>query len=114
MADTPPMGYVTLREYLDMRFRDTEIAVSKAEAATEARFNGVNEFRAQLADQTRTLIPRLEAEQKFQTLEERLGAIEARMNARDNRGIGKAEMWALIVGSVGIFGALAVITSRWH
>src|SRR5688572_23666498 len=56
----------------DQRFRDqdkavnaalvsAEKAVSKAEAASERRFEAVNEFRATLADQASTFITRVEA-----------------------------------------------------
>jgi hypothetical protein len=39
-----------------------EKAVGKAEIAAEKRFDAVNEFRAQLADQAATFLPRSEAE----------------------------------------------------
>lgn len=39
----------------------SEKAIGKAEIATEKRFDAVNEFRAQLADQARTFMPRNEA-----------------------------------------------------
>lgn len=39
-----------------------EKAVGKAEVAAEKRFDAVNEFRAQLADQAATFMPRSEAE----------------------------------------------------
>jgi len=41
-------------------------AVNKAEASSEKRFEGVNEFRSTLSDQQRTLMPRAEAEVKFE------------------------------------------------
>jgi hypothetical protein len=39
-----------------------EKAVGKAEIAAEKRFDAVNEFRAQLADQAATFLPRSEAD----------------------------------------------------
>jgi len=54
-------------ESLDQRiaeqFRSSSEATRKAETATESRFEGVNEFRAQLSDQTKTFVPRSEFEQ---------------------------------------------------
>ncbi len=41
-----------------MSQESASLAVKKAEAATERRFEAVNEFRGQLADQTRTFLPR--------------------------------------------------------
>lgn len=48
-----------------------ERAVTKAEVATEKRFDGVNEFRAQLADQSRTYIPRSEVEARLLAISEK-------------------------------------------
>jgi len=48
-------------------------AVVKAEVASEKRFEGVNEFRSTLADQQRTLIPRVEAELRLNALEGKFG-----------------------------------------
>lgn len=51
-------------------------AVSKAEEASNKRFDGVNEFRAALTDQSNTMLPRAEAEQRFKGMDERLSRIE--------------------------------------
>lgn len=106
--ETAPHGFVSLREYVDVRFDAIKEAVAKAEAASDRRFDGVNEFRAQLADQTRTLIPRIEAENKFSSIEEKLNDVTTRINAREDRGRGMGEIWGYIVGAVG---AAALILS---
>ena len=84
----------SISEYNDRRFADQETAVQaallaakeavaaaltaakeavdKANLAGEKRFDAVNEFRGQLADQTATLIPRSEAEQRMQTLSDKI------------------------------------------
>lgn len=49
-----------------------EKAVGKAELASERRFEAVNEFRAQLADQAGTFMPRIEAEAQHRSLSERI------------------------------------------
>jgi hypothetical protein len=46
----------------------TERAVAKAEVAAEKRFDSVNEFRKQLADQAATFMPRSEAETRLHAL----------------------------------------------
>jgi hypothetical protein len=51
-------------------------AVSKAEEASNKRFDGVNEFRAALTDQSNTMLPRTEADQRFKGMEERLARQE--------------------------------------
>ena len=49
-------------------------AVTKAELATDKRFEGVNEFRQQLADQAATFMPRAETEIRLGTLSDALAA----------------------------------------
>ncbi len=62
----------TTRRELQAAFAASEQAIDKADAATEKRFESVNEFRAQLSDQTATFMPRelvdprLVALEKFQ------------------------------------------------
>ncbi len=74
-----------------------ETAVSKAEAASEKRFEGINEFRGALADQQRELLPRSEyrAEQKamsdrIASNADRLAALELRLTSRLDLGQGSA------------------------
>jgi hypothetical protein len=107
----------TLREHLTQRITDVdrmlsrrmddadkaiqaalvsaEKAVTKAESATEKRFEGVNEFRQALADQSATLIPRAEfdAAQKALSTQvtantERMAALELRLTSRLDLGQG--------------------------
>jgi hypothetical protein len=103
---------VPLREYIDVQFTAVKEAVAKAEAASDRRFEGVNEFRAQLADQTRTLMPRLEVEEKFKGMEKSISDLTARVNARDDRGRGMGEVWGWIVGAVGMAALLLSLVLR--
>lgn len=73
-------------------------AVMKAEAASEKRFEGVNEFRGTLSDQQRTLMPRSEAELRFSTQDSRLGTLEKVLAERGGERRGSKEMWVLIAG----------------
>jgi hypothetical protein len=72
-----------------------EKAVTKAEVASEKRFEGVNEFRKALADQTSTFIPRAEYDAAHASLAdrvtanaERVAALELRLTSRLDRGEG--------------------------
>lgn len=59
-------------------------AIAKAEAATEKRFEGVNEFRGQLADQARTFIPRAESISRHERTAEQIEAlVKADADMRD-------------------------------
>lgn len=95
-------------------------AITKSETATEKRFESVNEFRAQLADQATRFMPRLEAEQrigqngeKIDTLDKRLREDIALINSRLDRTQGQSsgidKSWGWIVGAVGLLGALVAI-----
>jgi hypothetical protein len=77
-------------------------AVSKAEEAAEKRFDGVNEFRGQLADQASTLMPRAEAEI-------RLANLERFMNQSAGRRVGGSDVWGYVFGAVGLLIAGASI-----
>src|SRR6185369_13242602 len=57
-------------------FNAANEAVRKAEVAAEKRFDAVNEFRGQLADQARDFMPRKEAELQISSLTDRVIAQE--------------------------------------
>jgi hypothetical protein len=76
-------------DILERHMSAAETAITRASAATEKRFEGVNEFRAQLADQARTFLPRTEYQtahealgDRINTNAERLAAIELRITSR--------------------------------
>lgn len=124
-------AHLTLREYVDTRFEAqreavaaalaaqekavaaalaaADRAVAKAEMAAEKRFEAVNEFRAALADNFRTLMPRAESEQAVKTINEKLETLTGRVNARDDRGRGMGDVMGWIVGAVGLVAAIISI-----
>jgi len=86
-------------------------AVTKAEMSNEKRFEGVNEFRAQLGDQQRTLMPRVEAEKSLNTLADKIGVLEGFRTEQLSRGSGAKEGYGWAVGVVGlIVGILAILS----
>lgn len=56
-------------------------AITKAETATEKRFDAVNEFRGTLSDQAATLLPRAEALSKFAGYDEKFEDVKKEMAA---------------------------------
>ena len=98
--------YATQTKALDKAFTAAEQAVTvalanaekatiKAEAASERRFASVNEFRAALADQAATFLPRGEYEagnaavaDRIAAGYERLTALELRLTSRLDKGDG--------------------------
>jgi hypothetical protein len=63
------------RRYED-RFTAMDTAVTKAEVATEKRFDSMNEFRGTLSDQAATLMPRAEALSRFKGYDEQISELK--------------------------------------
>lgn len=70
----------SLRETATAQSSALERALVKADAATEKRFDSVNEFRKQLSDQTATFIPRGEHAARDKALDDRLSLMTSRIN----------------------------------
>lgn len=83
-----------------------EKAVTKAEIASEKRFDNVNEFRATLADQQRTLMPRTEVELIIQSLRDIASTNAKNIASLSGAKSGMKDGWGYIVGIVGILAAL--------
>ena len=92
-------------------------AVQKAEMAADKRFEGVNEFRATLADQQRTLMPRSEVDVLFRAMNDRLTALKEIVDARasERRGVsgGYGNAVAIIGLIATVLAILAWIASRF-
>lgn len=86
-------------------------AVSKAEIATEKRFESVNEFRSSLSDQALNLVSKLEFTAVTKGLSDKLSDLADRINRSEGKGSGLHAGWGYIVGGIGVFAAVvAVIT----
>jgi hypothetical protein len=83
-----------------------QAAVSKAETATEKRFEGVNEFRASLADQAARLMPRAETEIRLTALSDRLGELIVRIERNEGRSTGLSQGWGYLVALVAVIGTV--------
>jgi len=90
----------------------SEKAVLKAETAAEKRFEAVNEFRAQLADQQATLARKAEVEIRFSALEDKLNRSIAQQQLAAGResGIGSAWSVVIVVATLVIATAAIVVT----
>jgi hypothetical protein len=131
-----PSGWTveTLKEHLEcvisahdrryeQRFRDqgaagesalnaAKEAVLKAEHASEKRFEGVNEFRAALSDQQRTLMPRAEAELRMAANEAQIKTLLESRVERRGESRGAQAIWGYIVGAIGLLLAIASFAIR--
>jgi hypothetical protein len=84
-------------------------AVAKAEAASEKRFESVNEFRSAMNDQSRSFISRNEAEQRMLSNSEKVDSLAIRLERIEGRGQGLNAGWAILTGAVGLVGVAVAI-----
>ncbi len=68
-------------EKTSLALAGSEKAVTKAEAATEKRFDAVNEFRGTLSDQAASLLPRAEANANFRAYDEKIEEMKKQISA---------------------------------
>jgi hypothetical protein len=87
-----------LEKSIIVALASAEKAVLKAEGASENRFQAVNEFRGQLADQTATLLPRREFEAMMKSLADRVDILSAGAQSRAGRDGGISSAWAALLG----------------
>lgn len=126
---------VTLKEYINDKLNNLEKAVdsrfdsitlsvntalasadkatSKAETASEKRFDAVNEFRATLADQQRNLMPRGEVEILIKAINEKIDNLNLTTISRQGRDLGQKEGWTQIALIAGVISTVVIILSRF-
>lgn len=86
-----------------------EKAVEKAEMASEKRFDGVNEFRASLADATRNNLTRTEADARFGNSAEKLADLSDRVKGIESASGGRQDVWKAVAAIVSALAAVAVV-----
>lgn len=103
----------SMRDAMQQMMMSQEKAVTKAEAATEKRFEGVNEFRAQLSDQATRFMPRIEAEVWSRSNSEKIDNLASRLDRYEGRSSGFTSGWGIIASVVfvasAILGAVMVL-----
>lgn len=67
----------------------SEKATAKAEAASEKRFEGVNEFRKALSDQSNTFITRTEVDSKILAMDKEMTGVVSRVDRIEGRNLGQ-------------------------
>ncbi len=89
-------------------------AVAKAEGANEKRFEGVNEFRKTLSDQAAGFMQRAEGDARFQALNDKLSALELRIEKTESSSSGKRQGASDIGQFAGyVFGASGTFALLW-
>jgi hypothetical protein len=86
-------------------------AVTKAELASEKRFESVNEFRGALSDQTSKLLPRVEADQRFSSITEKIERLDKEQSSRggaESQRLESRQMNQWAIGVVLVAGQIIV------
>jgi arginine utilization protein RocB len=122
VAQTTAMqtAFIAADKAVQAALESAKEAVAKSEASSEKRFESVNEFRGQLADQAATLMSRSEAEVRFQSLLERFDAerlvnneryvvLASRMDQNTGKDSGQAAQQARLYAMWAAFGGLVII-----
>jgi hypothetical protein len=81
-------------------------AVSKAEVATEKRFESVNEFRQTLSDQTRSFISKVEFEAVRDTNAARIADLASRLDKTEGKTVGLNAGWIYLLGGLSVAATL--------
>jgi len=102
-----------LEKNVNSKLDQMDRAVTKAENATERRFEGVNEFRAALQDLTRTFIPRQEIESMFKNTNDKLNAYCAKLDRIESMKQGGNVVWAYVLSGVSLMAALIALVTKF-
>jgi hypothetical protein len=99
--------FETIHTDVETALKSQQNATDKAERSLSGRLDGMNEFRESLNDQSRTQMPRLEAEKLLNLLMAKIDENSNRLNARESRGRGMSDQWGYLVGIAGLLIAIA-------
>lgn len=88
-----------------------ERAVAKAETASEKRFDAVNEFRAQLADQATTFMSRVEVEARLGALTEKVDDLKQFRDTTQGRSTGTTLSIGWIISGLGALATVVVVVN---
>ena len=102
-------AFLAQKSAVDAALAAADRAVTKAEIASEKRFDAVNEFRRSLDDLSRLQMPRLECEQRLGTLKEQVDRIEDIVRGKAAQNSGSRDSWAMIVAIISFLGSIAAI-----
>jgi hypothetical protein len=116
--------FVTFRTLIDSQAEKVALAlaaadkaVSKAEVATEKRFEGVNEFRAALNDQTRLQVTTDKFDSVIDGLNGRIRSLETRIEKAEGQGLGAREnktgIYAAIAAAVGLLAIVVFVANMF-
>lgn len=96
------VAFAAQKESINAALAAADRAVLKAELATEKRFESVNEFRATLDQQQRTLIPRTEVNVLMGGVTEKIDGLIKQVDTLQAERLGIRGGWGYAIGVVGL------------
>ena len=103
----------TLKQYVDQRFQSINEAVSKADVATEKRFESVNEWRNSYADLVRNYIPREEYLSGHEIHSQQIAEIKAKQEKIANMKAGGDVTFAYLVSGISMIVAIVALSKNF-
>jgi len=102
-------SFAQSKERVDMALASSDKAITKAEQTTERRFEGVNEFRSALSDQSALMLTRTEWQAQQRLLTDRVAMLSDSLAKMEARTLGKHEG----IGTIGtvVVGAMIGLNS---
>lgn len=67
---------ISLKKHLNQRFKDIKDAIRVASAAMDKRLDGMNEFRNQLNDQTKSFVTKESVDERFTSMQSKIDALQ--------------------------------------
>jgi hypothetical protein len=106
----------TLRTIIDLQaeksvtlLASSDKAISKAEVATEKRFESVNEFRQTLSDQTKSFISKVEFEALRDTTGAQIAGMSSRLDKIEGKAVGFNAGWIYLLGGLSAVGTVGSV-----
>jgi len=104
-----------IEQSTEQAFGNSQRAIDKADAATEKRFEGVNEFRAALADQSKHFVTRDDLQGLAEKMEIQIAGLRKDVDFRIGQEAGSrltyGSMAALIGVAAAVVGIVVVVST---
>jgi len=98
--------YVTLKEYVDMRFREMERTIDLSRISMEHRLAGMNEFREALNKQTSTFLTKAEFDTSKENFQKDIKLLTQAKDQMDGKATQNQMIAALIISIISLLIAL--------
>lgn len=108
-SETISAAFVAQENAVNFALAAADKAVAKAEAASEKRFDAINEFRQSWSDQARSLMPRIECEERLKSMKESIDKLESVDKTFTARQGGVKEGWSMVISLISLMGTIAAI-----